>query len=121
MGQGNKATVGTQDQALANELQAVLQEAHSAFQAGLTEDNGTGKDPVRVFFNGAWERLAPVLRTLSNRQPGTEGLRYLTFIAATDVLYQLESLGAPLGLDVSSQGLRRLGRVLIARRQKQAS
>jgi len=44
----------------------------------------------------------------------------MTFIAATDVLYELENIGAPFGLDISSDGLRKLARILIAGKQQQA-
>jgi hypothetical protein len=42
----------------------------------------------------------------------------MTFIAATDVLYELENIGAPFGLDISSDGLRKLARILIAGKQQ---
>ena len=117
----NQATADSQSEEVRETLLDILLEARSAFQAGLTEQNGSVKDPVRTFFNTTWDRLAPALRTISKELPGTEGLRYLTFIAATDVLYQLETLGAPMGLDISSEGLRRLGRLLIAKRNKPIS
>ncbi|MGZ8931652.1 MAG: hypothetical protein ACXW0O_11740, partial [Methylosarcina sp.] len=46
--------------------------------------------------------------------------RYMTFIAATDVIYELENLGRPFGLEISSEGLRRLGRMLIAGQQERS-
>ena len=117
----NQATADSQSEEARETLLDILLDARVAFQAGLTSQNGSGKDPVRVFFNTTWDRLGPVLRTISRELPGAEGLRYLTFIAATDVLYQLETLSPPLGLDISSEGLRRLGRLLIAKRQEPAS
>ncbi|MGR9114691.1 MAG: hypothetical protein ACU85E_02915 [Gammaproteobacteria bacterium] len=113
-----QATADTQSEELRETLLDILLEARNAFQAGLKHQNNSGKDPVRTFFNTTWERLAPVLRSIAGELPGTEGLRYLTFIAATDVLYELESIGTPLGLEISSEGLRRLGRLLIAKRSK---
>ena len=80
-----------------------------------------GNDPVRVFFTDTWERLAPQLRTLAKQLPEIQGLRYMTFIAATDVIYQLESLGRPFGLEISSEGLRKLARILIKGQQERAS
>ncbi|MGR9045062.1 MAG: hypothetical protein ACU83N_07190 [Gammaproteobacteria bacterium] len=115
----NQATADTHSEELRETLLDILLEARSAFQAGLSGQATVGKDPVRTFFNTTWDRLAPVLRTIARELPGTEGLRYLTFIAATDVLYELESIGAPLGLEISSEGLRRLARILIAKRSKQ--
>lgn len=112
----NQATADTQSEELRETLLDILLEARGAFQSGLKDHDNSGPDPVRSFFNTTWVRLAPVLRTISSELPGTEGLRYLTFIAATDVLYELEAIGAPIGLDISSEGLRRLGRLLIAKR-----
>lgn len=74
-------------------------------------------DPVRIFFTDTWEQLAPILKTITNELPGIEGLRYITFIAATDAIYELQRLGAPFGLEISSDGLRRLARILIANKQ----
>lgn len=106
-----------QNDAMRDTLTETLLEAHAAFEAGLTL-NDTAADPVREFFNTTWERLAPLMRTIASEIPGAEGLHFLTFLAATDVLYELERIGSPLGLDLSSDGLRRLTRQLLAK-QKQ--
>jgi hypothetical protein len=103
---------------LRDALMETLLESRSAFQAGLKEHDVNGDDPVRVFFTQTWQRLAPQLKTLAKELPEIQGLRYLTFIAATDVIYELENIGAPLGLDISSDGLRRLALILIAGKQK---
>ena len=103
---------------LRDALMETLLESRSAFQAGLKEHDVNGDDPVRVFFTQTWQRLAPQLKVLAKELPDIQGLRYLTFIAATDVIYELESIGAPFGLDISSDGLRRLARILIAGKQK---
>jgi len=108
----------TKSPELRETLVEILADSRKAFQAGLKEHNADN-DPVRVFFADTWERLAPALKTLSEELPGIQGLRYITFIAATDAIYELERLGAPFGLDVSSDGLRRLARVLIADKQQQ--
>jgi len=92
----------------------VLQEAGSAFEQGLTAGKEGDHDPVRAFFNDSWDKLAPLLRTASKQLPGAEGLRYLTLIAATDLMYELEAIGAPLGLEISSNGLRKLARSYLA-------
>ncbi len=96
-------------------LLETLLTAKSAFHKGLTSNDTSGGDPVRMFFNDSWDRVAPELRTIAKDVPGTEGLRFLTFITATDLLYELEAIGSPLGLDISSDGLRRLGRMLLAK------
>ena len=105
---------------LSDALMETLLEARSAFQAGLKEQDSNGDDPVRVFFTNTWERLSPQLKTLAKQLPEIQGLRYMTFIAATDVLYELENLGAPFGLEISSDGLRKLARILIAGKQQHA-
>jgi hypothetical protein len=105
---------------LRDTLMEILLESRSAFQAGLKEHDANGEDPVRLFFTQTWQRLAPALQSLAKELPEIQGLRYLTFIAATDVIYELENIGAPFGLDISSNGLRKLARILIAGKQQQA-
>lgn len=89
-------------------LREVWQEANTAFTQGLTEANTGGQDPVRVFFNDSWDKLSPLLRSASQQIPGIDGLHYLTLIAATDIMYEVESITSPLGLDISSNSLRRI-------------
>lgn len=116
----NKPPLDNQSDADKALLRDVLQEAGSAFEQGLTIGADGGHDPVRAFFNDSWDKLAPLLRTASKQLPGAEGLRYLTLIAATDLMYELESIGAPLGLEISSNGLRKLARSYIAHQAGQA-
>jgi hypothetical protein len=115
-----QASDDTQSPQLRDALMETLLESRSAFQAGLKEHDAKGDDPVRVFFTQTWQRLAPQLKTLAKELPEIQGLRYMTFIAATDVIYELENIGAPLGLEISSDGLRRLARILIAGKQQHA-
>jgi len=114
-----QAADDTQSPELRETLMAILMDSRTAFQAGLKEHDADN-DPVRIFFTDTWGRLAPVLKSVANELPGIQGLRYITFIAATDVIYELERLGAPFGLDISSDGLRTLARMLIAGKQQQA-
>ncbi|MGZ8226916.1 MAG: hypothetical protein ACXWT3_09785 [Methylococcaceae bacterium] len=116
-----QATDDAQSQELRDTLTEILLDARSSFQAGLKEHDATGPDPVRVFFTDTWERLGPVLRTLAKELPEIQGLRYMTFIAATDVIYELENRGAPFGLEISSDGLRRLARILLAAKEEKAA
>jgi len=109
-----QASEDTQSPELRDTLTEILLESRSAFQAGLKEHDANGEDPVGVFFTQTWQRLAPQLKTLAKELPEIQSLRYMTFIAATDVLYELENIGAPFGLDISSDGLRKLARILIA-------
>jgi hypothetical protein len=109
-----QATNDTQSPELRETLMEILMDSRTAFQAGLKDHATDGTDPVRVFFTDTWVRLAPVLKTIAKDLPGMENLKYLTFIAATDVIYELENIGSPFGLDISSDGLRHLARMLIA-------
>lgn len=115
-----QASGDTQSPEVRDTLTQILMESRTAFQAGLKAHDANGPDPVRVFFTDTWERLGPVLRTLAKDLPEAKSLQYLTFIAATDVMYQLDAIGAPFGLAVSSDGLRNLVRILIAGKQEQA-
>lgn len=114
-----QAVHDTKSPELRETLMEILTDSRAAFQAGLEEHDAEGADPVRVFFTDTWVRLAPALKTIAEELPGIQGLRYLTFIAATDAIYELERLGAPFGLNISSDGLRRLARILIAGKQQQ--
>jgi len=109
-----KAPIATNADASRASLRDVLQKAGVAFEQGLTAEYVAENDPVRKFFNSSWDVLAPLLRDASTQLPGNSSLRYVTLIAATDLMYELESIGSPLGLEVSSNGLRKLARSLIA-------
>lgn len=113
------ASDDTKSQELRDTLMDILMESRNAFQSGLKAQSPNGEDPVRLFFTQTWERLAPVLRNVAKELPEIQGLRYMTFIAATDVIYELENLGAPFGLDISSDGLRNLARLLMAAKEQQ--
>jgi hypothetical protein len=115
-----QASFDSNSEQMRDSLTEILLEARSAFQAATKGQQPGGKDPVRVFFTDTWERLAPELHNLAKQLPEIQGLRYMTFIAATDVIYQLESLGRPFGLEISSEGLRKLARILIKGQQERA-
>jgi len=69
-------------------------------------------DPTRDLFLKTWERLAPVARRTAVALPGTNALRYLSFIAAGDALAALGQAGPAIGLEISADGLRRLARMV---------
>jgi hypothetical protein len=95
-------------------LQKILQQAGTAFEQGLSSNHSEGNDPVRQFLDNSWDEMAPLLRAASKQFPGAESLRYLTLIAATDLMYELEAIGSPLGLEISSNGLRKIARNYLA-------
>ena len=112
-----QASKDCQSQELRDNLKGILANSQKAFKAGL-DHNNHDTDPVRIFFTDTWERLAPLLKELANELPEAKSLQYLTFIAGTDIMYQLDKLGAPYGLSISSDGLRNLVRELIDKKQK---
>ncbi len=103
---------------LRDNLTEVLLDSRASFQAAISSQHND-TDPVRSFFTRSWDRLAPELKKLTGDIPNIQGLRYLSLIAATDVMYELEKLSAPFGMNISADGLRRLGRMLIAGKQQQ--
>lgn len=113
-----QAASETKSPELRDTLTEILLESRTAFQAGLKAQSPQSADPVRVFFTETWQKLSPQMRTLAKELPEVEALRYLTFIAATDVIYELENLGAPFGLEISSDGLRKLARLVMAGKEQ---
>jgi hypothetical protein len=113
----NQAASETKSPELRDTLTEILLDSRSAFQAGLKAQSPQSADPVRVFFTDTWQKLSPHMHELAKELPEVEALRYLTFIAATDVMYELENLGAPFGLEISSDGLRKLARMVMAGKQ----
>lgn len=112
------------------ELLAVLLDARHAIAEALSEDGdaveeGEGDhlpalaqppDPVRRVFVESWDRLRPWLAELDLADvAGLEAdLRLAAFMAGGDALRALDALGPEFGLDISSDGLRRLARLLLA-------
>jgi hypothetical protein len=113
----DQSALDNKSPALRSALTDILSDARIAVQAGLKQHDASDEDPVRVFFTQSWERLSPLLSTVAKDLPEIDGLRYLSFITATDVIYALESRVAPFGLALSSDGLRRLARTMIAAEQ----
>lgn len=114
----DQARQDTKSDELHNHLTGILRDLDQAFNAGITRQTDRNNDPIRLFFTRTWDRLSPILRELSKQLPETKALQYLTFITATDVMYQLDAIGAPFGLGISSDGLRNLARLLIAEKQQ---
>jgi hypothetical protein len=77
------------------------------------------RDPARTLFIEAWEGITPLLQLAARaRQDQAEALRYLTFLSAGDALGALDQLGPASGIEVSSDGLRRMARILIPEDQQ---
>ena len=70
-------------------------------------------DPVRGLFLHAWSRLAPIASDFAAVAPqGGEALRITTFVAAGDALTALDAAAPSFGVEFSTDGLRRLARML---------
>jgi hypothetical protein len=92
----------------------VLLELRQQLVAVLTEPQGHPEDPARALFVNAWEDLVPILYRVAAQQPDPQSVvHYLTFIGAGDALEALDDLGPALGIEISSDGLRRLARMLV--------
>lgn len=97
------------DPALRATLLAVLIDARHELVAALAEPGRDAGDRVRALFLSSWTQLAPALVAL---EAGSEGFRYLAFVAAGDALAALDAAGPAFGFEISRDGLRRLARTL---------
>ncbi len=98
------------------ELLNVLIEARHDLIAALSEEVDRKNDPVRKLFVKSWQRLSPVLQRMSgdtsSENKGQLALRFLSFIAAGDALKAIDELGPTTGWEVSTDGLRRMARLM---------
>jgi hypothetical protein len=99
-------------QALREALLEVLIESRYRLEDMLEATAAGAADPVRAWFLDSWRALAPVLRRIALEQPGEEPLLLFSALAAADALTALDELGPSIGLDISTDGLRRLARLL---------
>jgi septal ring-binding cell division protein DamX len=105
----------TNQQELRDTLLEILLDARYQLNTALTQPVSHGNDPVRQWFIDSWERLGPTLRQISLERSGQEPMLLLSLITATNALKALDQLGPSFGLDISADGLRRMGRLLINR------
>ncbi|MFK7830195.1 MAG: transglycosylase SLT domain-containing protein [Congregibacter sp.] len=108
----------TQLQELRDALLDALIESRYRLRDALVEipdtTTDTTTDAVREWFLQSWQALTPIIRRIGIGQPGQEHLLLLSVIAATDALDALDQLGPNVGLDISTDGLRRLARMIIS-------
>ncbi len=103
----------TQLQEVRDALLDALIESRYRLRDALLDEPQTGTDSVRSWFLQSWQTLTPTIRRIGLEQPGQEHLALLSVIAATDALEALDQLGPNVGLDISTDGLRRLARMII--------
>jgi hypothetical protein len=102
----------TRSESLRSTLLDILLDIRYQINYILTSNPKSGPDPVKQLFVRSWERLEPVMQEISNQLPEHNLLPFLSFITAADALKALDRLGPAAGLDISTDGLRRLARLL---------
>jgi len=103
----------TSQQELRDALVDILLDARYRLRDALAMPVTRANDPVRHWFIDSWKRMGPVLRQISLENPGQEPMLLVSLLAATDALDIMDRLGPAIGLDISANGLRRMGRMLI--------
>lgn len=93
-------------------LAATLLEARYELRDALARDE-RDRDPVRQLFLLTWERLVPLLQDIQTDLPGSQALRYATFVSAGDALRSLDLLAPHLGLRLDRDSLRNMARLLM--------
>lgn len=106
------AAAAAQDQAISEQLLAILLNARHELTAALTADQQSSTDSVRRLFLTTWNELSPVLRQISLGIPSESALDFIAFIGAVDALQAIDAVGPSLNLDISVDGLRRLARMI---------
>lgn len=99
-------------------LDVLIDSRYRLREALAAEPTGPG-DPVRAWFLESWERLGPVIHAIALEQPGQEYLGLFSVLTATDALQALDRMGPGIGLDISTDGLRRLARLINDERGEQ--
>lgn len=109
-----KAAGDTNTDELRSALLSVLLDTRYDIVNALQSNHTSEDDPVREIFLSLWQELAPVLREIAYTQPGVDpGISYLSFVTAADALTAIDRVGPELGIEISSDGLKRLARILV--------
>ncbi len=105
--------VTTDDPGVRTELLGILLDARRELVGVLQEGPIPGTDPVRNLFLSSWDRLRVQLRRALHADAfGDRAERFIAFLAAGDALATLDQAGPALGLEISTDGLRRLARLV---------
>jgi cell division septation protein DedD len=107
-----ETATATRSEELRAALLEILLDARYQLKSILSEPQQSATDPVKRLFIRSWERLMPVMREISVQSSEQDLLPFLSFITAADALKALDRLGPSVGLDISTDGLRRLARIL---------
>ncbi len=114
VGAVKRYAAATELKSLRSELLDILVDSRYRLRDALTEPADRSSDAVRDWFIESWHRLNPVVREIALQQPGQVQLLWMSALTATDALYALNQLGSTIGLEISSEGLRRLARMINA-------
>ncbi len=102
----------TQSAELHETLLDILLDTRYQIQATLKGDSEAGQDPVKALFISSWQQLQPVVHQISLEADNTRILPVFSFMSAGNALQTLEKLGPEFGMEISTDGLRRLARLL---------
>jgi len=102
----------TKLQELNSRLMEILLDSRYRLRDALTTPASRFNDPVRGWFLESWKSLRPLIRSIALEQTGQDSLLWISLLTATDALYALDRLGPAIGLDISTDGLRRLARLI---------
>lgn len=108
-----RAAAVADDEAISEQLLSILLNARHELTGSLTADDSNRRDPVRQLFLQTWSELSPVLKKISLNIPDESALDYIAFIGAGDALQAIDAVGPSLNLDISTDGLRRLARMIV--------
>ena len=100
--------------ALRDALLDILLDSRYQLRDALALPQDQTEDAVRHWFIDSWQRLGPVIRRIALEQEGQQNLIWFSVLTATDALHALDQLGPALGLDISTNGLRQLARMINA-------
>ncbi len=102
----------TSDKALRDDLLAVLLNARHEIVRALETVIPGSEDPVRALFLDTWSELAPLIKKISSSIPDDTALDYIAFVGALDALRAIDAAGPGLNMDISTNGLRGLARLI---------
>ncbi len=100
------------DEELTAALAETLLEARYDLRDALASDTRE-RDPVRDLFLKSWARLAPLVRDMQTGLPGSQALRFATFVSAGDALATVDRLAPHLGIRIDRDALRQMARALV--------
>ncbi|MCP5128810.1 MAG: lytic transglycosylase domain-containing protein [Pseudomonadales bacterium] len=114
VGAVKRYAAATELKSLHSALLDILVDSRYRLRDALTEPADRSGDAVRNWFIESWHKLNPVVREIALQQQGQEQLLWMSTLTASDALYALNQLGSTIGLEISTEGLRRLARMINA-------